>query len=109
MASPYKIRAKIWLYQGKAAWHFVTLPKKQAEHIKRHFGWLRSARKGWGSIRVEATVGRTSWETSIFPEKETGSYVLPLKEKVRVSEGLRAGKTITLLLRVREKGPDQKI
>lgn len=103
MNNEYKMRAKIWVYQGKAFWHFVTLPKKQAAHIKSHHGWARKARRGWASIRVTVTIGKTSWKTSIFPEKETGSYVLPLKEKVRVAERLKAGTTIGFKLKIEDR------
>jgi hypothetical protein len=91
--APYRFRAKVWLYQGPAAWHFVTLPKKVAAHIKSHHGWRRLGKKGWGSLKVTVTVGRHSWKTSIFPDKGSGSYVLPLKEIARVLGRLKAGKT----------------
>lgn len=97
---PYRMRVKVWLYQGQAAWHFVTLPKGHSGHIKTHYGWQRKARRGWGSLRVEVTVGRTTWKTSIFPDAKSGCYLLPLKEKVRAAEGIQAGKTLSLTLKV---------
>ena len=39
-------------------------------------------------MRVEVTVGRTVWRTSLFPSAEEGAYVLPVKKAVRVAEGL---------------------
>lgn len=99
--SCFKIRAKVWLYQGPAPWHFVTLPKTHAERIKARHRWRRRMKKGWGSLPVEVTVGKTVWSTSIFPDSKSGSYVLPLKEKVRTAEGIRAGKTLTFRLEIR--------
>jgi hypothetical protein len=51
---------------GPGGWHFITLPVKHAATIK---ALLRSPRPGWGSLSVTATIGSSSWKTSIFPEK----------------------------------------
>ncbi len=94
----YRIKAKVWLYQGKAAWHFVSLPQKQSTAIRGFYGNLK---RGWGSLPVVVTVGKTSWKTSIFPESKTGAYLLPLKAEIRKREKLREGDTIRFLLEVR--------
>ena len=65
----FNVRAKVWLYPGMAGWHFVTIPKKQSERIKKVFG---AKKRGWGSLPVMATIGETHWETSIFPDKKSG-------------------------------------
>lgn len=104
LPSPYLFRAKVWLYQGQAAWHFVTLPKKVAAHIKSHHAWQRRGKKGWGSLRVTVTVGRHSWKTSIFPDRKLGSYVLPLKETARVLGRLQVGKISDFSLTVEAQG-----
>jgi len=79
----YKIRARVWLYPGMAGWHFVSVPKKQSEEIKKTFG---TPKRGWGSIPVIVTIGKTKWKTSIFPDKQSGGYLLPLKADVRKKE-----------------------
>jgi Domain of unknown function (DUF1905) len=56
------------------------------------------ARRGWGSIKVTATIGETSWSTSIFPAKEQGGYMLPVKASVRKAEGLVAGDDVRVVL-----------
>lgn len=81
-----------------AGWHFVTLPRKQSDAIKKMFGAIR---RGWGSLPVAATIGKTRWETSIFPDRKTGAYLLPLKVDVRKKEGVAAGDMITFLLEIR--------
>lgn len=86
----YKARAKVWLYPGQTPWHFVTLPKKLSADIKARF---KMVKKGWGSLPVTATVGKTSWETSIFPDRKAGAYLLPLKVDVRKKEDIKAGDT----------------
>lgn len=82
----YKINAKIWLYPGENAnWHFVTVPKKESKEITDTFAQFK---KGWGSLPVEATLGDTVWNTSIFPDRKSGTYLLPIKAIVRRKEGL---------------------
>ncbi len=93
----YRMRAKVWLYPGMAGWHFVTLPKRRAEEITERFGEMK---RGWGSLRVTVTIGGTTWKTSIFPDKDSGSYVLPLKAEVRKAEGIVEGDTVTFSLEV---------
>ena len=41
-------------------------------------------------------IGDTKWQTSVFPAKESGGYLLPVKAAVRKSEGLTAGDTVTV-------------
>lgn len=94
----YKIDATVWLYQGMAGWHFVTLPEDVSEDIKRQFGDLK---RGWGSLPVKVTVGKTTWKTSIFPDKETKGYLLPLKANVRKKEKIVADKKITLVMEIK--------
>jgi hypothetical protein len=94
----YKMQAKVWLYPGPAGWHFVTLPRKQSDEIRSSF---RSARGGWGSMPVIASIGETSWNTSIFPDKKSGAYVLPLKASVRAKEKIEIGQVVAFTIEIR--------
>ena len=89
------IKGKIWLYPGEAAWYFISIPKSTSAKIDRQYGHLK---RGWGSLRVKAMVGDTSWGTSIFPDKKSGTYLLPLKKEVRKAEGLTENNRIELKL-----------
>ena len=89
----YKIKSEVWLYPGIAGWHFASVPKKESAEIKEKFGKIA---KGWGSLPVLVTIGKTEWKTSIFPEKKSGSYILPLKADVRKKEGIMASDRISL-------------
>src|SRR5688572_31240471 len=92
----YEISEKVWLYPGKAGWHFVTIKKEDAEEIKKDYVWPV---KGFRSIRVEVVIGKTRWKTSIFPDRE-GGYLLPIKKVVRVKEGIKEGDRVTILIGV---------
>jgi len=93
----YKIRSKVWLYPGMAGWHFVNVDKKKSEKIKKVHG---AHARGWGSLPVIVTLGKTSWKTSIFPDKKSGTYLLPLKAGVRKKEKIYNGDTITFSIEV---------
>ncbi|HUR25376.1 MAG TPA: DUF1905 domain-containing protein [Candidatus Thermoplasmatota archaeon] len=99
-ALTYRLRGKVWTYEGGAAggWHFVTLPKGPAKEIRMLLGGATG--RGWGSVRVSATIGATTWQTSIFPDKKAGSFLLPLKAEVRQAEGIGAGDTIDFVLEI---------
>jgi Domain of unknown function (DUF1905) len=44
---------------------------------------------------VRATIGSSTWTTSIFPSGQAG-YVLPVKRQVRVAEALDTGDVTTV-------------
>lgn len=92
-----KVKEKVWLYPGTTPWHFVSVPKKESEKIKKKFG---ASARGFGSLPVTITLGKTKWKTSIFPEKRSGEYILPLKAMVRKKEDIMNGDTITFLLEI---------
>lgn len=81
--------AELWEHEGTGAWHFVTLPEEAADEVDALVAGRPKA--GFGSVRVEVTVGRTTWATSVFPDSKRATYVLPVKKAVRVAEGLVAG------------------
>jgi hypothetical protein len=96
----FNIRAKVWLYPGPGGWHFITLPVRQAKLIKKI---AREAKRGWGSLPVKVTIGKTAWNTSMFPDKKSGSYVLPVKASVRKDENILEGDIIDVVIELRIK------
>jgi hypothetical protein len=95
----FKVRCKVWLYPGEAAWHFASVPEKESAQMRERFAGIA---RGWGSLKVHVTIGDTSWKTSVFPDKKSGCYMLPLKAEVRKKEGIVAGKTVQITLEVQE-------
>lgn len=94
----YRFTAKLWIYPGaQAAWHFITVPQKESEAIKKK----ATTRRGFGSVKVKARIGKTAWETSIFPDSKSGTFLLPVKAKVRREEGIDAGDSVSVSLTVR--------
>ena len=89
------LTARLWLWTGESAnWHFVTVPEELAVEIHAHSLVHRS---GFGSVRVEATIGEIIWRTSVFPQK-SGGYVLPVDADVRRRADIAAGDEVSLKL-----------
>jgi hypothetical protein len=92
----YKVKGKVWLWPGESTvWHFVHVDPKTSATLKEKHGKVK---RGFGSIPVMAKIGKTEWKTSIFPDKRSGTYLLPLKFKVRYEEGIEAGEIISFSL-----------
>ncbi|WOS66332.1 DUF1905 domain-containing protein [Sinorhizobium fredii] len=91
----FEFDADLWLYPGKGGWHFVTLPADIAGQIK----FLAEPKaRGWRSEAVIVRIGKTEWTTSVFPDKASGSFLLPVKAEVRRKEKLAAGQSIRIKL-----------
>lgn len=95
----YKTKTGVWLWNAEngISWHFVTLSKKDSEEIKEKYG---KGRRGFGSIRVEVIIGETTWKTSIFPEKTSGRYILPIKAAVRKAEDIEAEESVSVTVKI---------
>jgi hypothetical protein len=95
----YKItKEKVWLWPGETAvWHFVYVDKKSSEDIRKKHN---KSKRGFGSLQVIATIGKTKWKTSIFPQKKEGTYILPLKLEVRRKEDISEGDVLTYIIEI---------
>lgn len=97
MNKQLKFTAKVWLYDGPAGWHFVTVPVDLSSKIKAsNFG----SQKAFGSVAIVATIGNTSWKTSVFPDSKAGAYLLPIKAAVRRKEKIQIGAEVQVALEV---------
>jgi hypothetical protein len=83
-----------WTARQDDAWWFVTVPEDESDLLAD----LPLPPRGFGSIRVEVTVGTTTWRTSVFPSQDQQGYVLPLKKAVRRAEGLEPGAPVAVTL-----------
>jgi hypothetical protein len=98
--------ARLWEHspEDPGSWHFLTLPAELSEDITLESG----PRAGFGSVRVEARIGSTTWRTSLFPEAATGAFVLPVKRPVRLAEGLHAGSVCEVTVEIAPPEPAAK-
>lgn len=82
-----------------AAWFFITIDGAAGEAL-RGTALMRRLEKslgGFGSIKVRATIGDSTFATSVFPSKSQG-WMLPVKASVRKAEGLAAGDRVEVVL-----------
>lgn len=97
----FTVTTPLWRWQSASApagWYFVTIAGDAADGIRvAAIGgqWL-DGRKGFGSARVSARIGGTTWATSVFPHKQSGGWLLPVKAAVRKAEGLAEGDAVTV-------------
>jgi Domain of unknown function (DUF1905) len=89
----WSFEAELWSSESFAAWAFLTLPADVGDDVQL----LSGPARGFGSVRVEVTLGGSTWRTSVFPDKARG-YVLPVKSAVRRREGLEPGDRVELSL-----------
>ena len=89
----YEFDADLWLWDARKAdaWTFLSLPPEIADEVLELAGPVS---RGFGSLRVEVTLGGSVWRTSIFPDDRARSYVLPVKKPIRRAEGVEAGHTV---------------
>ena len=92
----YRFTAAPWLWRENESWVFVTVPPHISDEIEGRTA--AALRRGFGSVRVQATIGATTWRTSVFPDKGQAAYVLPLKKDVRAKEGIEVGTKAKVIL-----------
>ncbi len=90
-----RFRGEIIHWRGPAPYHYVAVPGPEADELRAASSLVSY---GWGVIPVAVTLGRTRWETSLFPKD--GGYLVPIKTAVRRAEGVGLGDEVELRLRV---------
>ncbi len=84
----FSFTAKLVRYQGPGGWHFLAVPLKMSQQIKASYP--ENKKVGWSYVKIKATIGKTSWPTTLFPTKE-GPFLLAVKAAVRQKEELADG------------------
>jgi hypothetical protein len=79
------------------SWFFIRMPADQSAVLREEMDGLTN---GFGSVRVEATIGDMVWKTSVFPESASKTYMLPVKKSVRRAEEIEPGDSVEVRLRI---------
>ena len=94
---------RLWRWTGSShgTWHFLTIDGEAGEALSGTalVRRLEGLSRGFGSLKVVATIGETRFATSVFPQKGEG-WILPVKAAVRKAEGLAEGDEVAVELRV---------
>ncbi len=97
-SATHQFSAALWRYDGPTAWFFVALPPTVSDEIADA---VEGRTHGFGSVRVEVTLGSSTWQTSLFPDRRRATYLLPVKKAVRVAEGVDDGDELQVTLSIR--------
>ena len=81
-----------------SGWHFINLNKTQSKEIKELYS---KNKRGFGAIKVEVSLGNSKWSTSIFPDKKSETYLLPLKAEIRKKEKINEGKEVIFTIKIK--------
>ncbi|MBI4761156.1 MAG: DUF1905 domain-containing protein [Chloroflexota bacterium] len=92
----FEFSGKIFHWRGPAPYLFVTVPPGQSGEIK---AISRLVTYGWGVIPVRVQIGKTEWQTSLFPKD--GRYLVPIRMSAQRAEHLKEGDIVTLRLEIR--------
>jgi hypothetical protein len=97
----YVFDAELFLWDARKheSWALVSLPVDDAEEIRHR---TEGSTNGFGSVRVTATIGTSTWQTSIFPDAGERTFVLPVKKAVRKAEGLDPGDSARVAVELRD-------
>ena len=92
--STFELSGEIKIFPGKGGWHYVEVPQEYTD--------LTKDLADRGLVAITATVGATSWDTSLLPMGD-GSTFIALPKKVRSAEQLELGSTIDAHFKLRQR------
>jgi hypothetical protein len=96
----FKVSGRVGLWPSSkpgGGWHYLIVKGRTAVEI-RYAALGRTG--GFGSIKVRARIGKTEWQTSLFPHRDSGGFIILLKAEVRRREVITAGKRVKLRLAI---------
>lgn len=89
----YEFEAELWRWEARTdTWVFAALPEDVSDEIAE----LPLPPSGFGSVKVEVTLGSSRWSTSVFPDADRTTYVLPVKAAVRQREEVGVGDVVRI-------------
>ncbi|HET9659535.1 MAG TPA: DUF1905 domain-containing protein [Thermomicrobiales bacterium] len=94
----FSFEGTVWHYRNPNTVYFVSLPENVSVDILALVG---TSLNPWGTVPVDATIGRVTWYTSMFPRDGGRYYDLPLKLKILSKLGLVDGQTIAVRMSIR--------
>ena len=105
MSDAVVFTARLWRWSSDGSpaggWFFLTVDGQAGEAVAAHEAIRRlelGKGRGFGSVKVRASIGESDWATSVFPSKSRYGYLLPVKAAVRKAEGLAEGDEVSATL-----------
>jgi hypothetical protein len=90
---PFQFSGEMFEWRGPSPYNFIEIPVDQSVKIKERASQLTY---GWGVIPVTGEIGDTEFITSLIPKD--GIYLLPIKNVVRLGEGLEVDQVVHVKL-----------
>ena len=91
-------------WQGdRGTYHLVVFKGDEAEAIAMHARLHRlefGKQRGFGSVKVVASIGETEWKSSVFPQSKQTEWVLLINKTVMRKEDLAQGEDLTVTLKL---------
>ncbi len=87
----YEFTAVPWLHE----WLFVAMPEEMAHEIREN---LKFQEEGWGRMKATAKVGGSEWNTAIWLDTKSNTYLLPIKAAIRKKEKVEPGEEIQITI-----------
>jgi len=81
----YQVSGIIELFPQKGGWHYLRVP----DSVIAELSWMAER----SLIGITATIGATTWDTSLMPTGD-GSHFIPLNAKVRRDNDLGVGERV---------------
>lgn len=88
----FRVTGEVEIFPQDGGWYYLPVPIEITEDLEK----LADR----GLVPVTATMGNSTWDTSLLP-KGDGTKFIALNAKVRGSEGIDLGDTITVKFRPR--------
>ena len=80
--------SKVEKFPDQMGWFYVKVPQKL---LPKDLPTINQ----WKFTKIKATVGKTTWDTSLLPMKD-GIKFIALKAEVRKKEGIKLGDKVKI-------------
>ncbi|WP_298417364.1 DUF1905 domain-containing protein [uncultured Kordia sp.] len=89
----YEFSSKLWKDSSSGGWVFITLPKNMSKEIRENLQWQE---EGWGRMKASAIIKEVQWDTAIWFDTKTNTYLLPVKAEIRKKAKLKLDDVIAV-------------
>ncbi len=93
----YKFSANLWKDTSSGGWVFVSLPKNISKEIRDNLKWQE---EGWGRMKASASIKNVEWDTAIWFDTKTDTYLLPVKAVIRKKAHLELNDLINVSISI---------
>lgn len=91
--SNFKFSTTVWKNEGAGGWYFASCPKDISKKIRKLY---QEDEEGWGRLKAQIKINKTSWNTSIWFDTKMDTYLIPIKADIRRKEGIADGSGVAI-------------